>query len=130
MAIAFDAESSGGVNVASWSHTVTGTNPGLVVFTEGDASDNTPSITYGGIGMNIVTKLAINADRWQYAFYLLNPKTGSNTVAVSGSTFTTGLALSYTGVFKIGVDNFVTNTAASGSSLSATLNVIDSNCWI
>jgi len=129
MAIAFDAVSSSAVNGGTWSHNVGGTNSEIYVFTEGDTTDNTPTIDIAGVNIPLFAKTSTPSDRFVYGFYLLNPPTGTNKITITGSTFKTGMAITHSGVFRASVDSFGT-TQGSATSLVGTTNVVDTNCWV
>lgn len=136
--IAFDAFTDLGSTTGTTlttAHTVTGTDPFLVVGVDGDVStDNISGVTYNGVAMTQLDKyhMFAGADRWAYAFYLANPATGTHNVVISSnpSGFIAGMAASYSGAAG-GLD--ANNTSKSDSSGVATLDnsvtSVADNCW-
>lgn len=125
MAIAFDASTIGGDGVASFSHTCTGTNRFLVV-TVGNRGVTVTGVNYNGVAM---TNLVNNSGSRLSVFYLVNPASGANTVALQGVTGgenIQSIAVSYTGAFGIDSSNVV--SAATPNTVATT--VVDSNCWL
>jgi hypothetical protein len=133
--IAFDSASS--VETAtpatsvSWSHTTgSASNRLLVVAVSVHAATGTPttvsSVTYGGVPLTQVTTALYSATNPQvrtYIFQLLNPNSGTGTVAVTfaASTLYVCGATTYTNVDQSApIQNFAT---ATGSSTSPTVAV-------
>lgn len=130
MALAYDTVTNGANNTSTVSVTVTGTNPVLLTFIEGDTTDTLNSATYNGVGMTFVDKIKTPSDRYQYCYILFNPATGTHNLVSSGSTFAQINAISYTGNLSTAVDNFTDATASAATSLSKNLTVKAANCWI
>lgn len=139
MAIALGNGFYGGFTVGTshtFSHTVEASpaDPFLFVAVQGDnVSDTLTGVTYAGAAMTLVQKVQRAANRWCYIFYKAAPATGANNVVISGaSAFYQGFSASYTGVDQTNpVDtNPSTNTTASATSLTQTVNVVASNCWL
>lgn len=141
MAIAFDASSTGNTANSSipspltWSHTVaSGSNMYLVVFVEHDASDAVTGVTYNSVSMTQLLKYSDSFGKFYYAYGLSSPSTGANNISVSwsgGNNFVSANGLSYSGVSSTGQpDATGTANATSGTSLSANITVVASNCWI
>jgi hypothetical protein len=122
---------AGSVTSLSWSHTISG-NAIIVSLIALRASTTPPTVTVtvGGTG---ATQLGSVADYWPdgtgnfahlFLFGLLNPPTGSNTVAVSSSASLVscgGNSVSYKGVAGFGTAVTNTGTSTSGSlSISST----------
>lgn len=136
MAIAFDAATDGGALAASpktFSHTCTGTDLFLIVFTfQASTTDNVTGVTYNGVALTKAGFSPSDAGINYYGigcWYLLNPATGANTVEITTSSGTvTGVAHSYTGVVG-GFDNVATNSVASGTSLTVSVTTVADNCW-
>jgi hypothetical protein len=148
MAVTFDAvgPSSAGTSATgtslTWSHTCTGSNRLLVVgvavgTTSSDASFVTTA-TYNGVAMTSASKVHSNNQTNGYIqmFYLVNPATGSNTVAITNnvSCDLAGGSVSFTGADQstpLGtpVTNFGDGTSGS---VSVPTNVgdmvIDATC--
>lgn len=127
MAIALDSSTTG---AGSWSHTVAGSNTILIVCTVGDLTDTLTSITYNSVAMTLVGKVQTLADRWQYMYYLLNPTAGTNTIQITGPAFTSGAAISYTGVKQSAQpDASTTNNASAATTIVTSLTVVAANSW-
>src|SRR5450756_66398 len=126
MAIAFDAQATGGAVSASpktWSHTCA-SGAFLIVFVyANDLSDLISAVTYNGAAMTkLQTNLAVYA---MTAWYLANPASGANTVSITSSGGTlSGRSLSYTGVLG-GIDN-----SANGSSTSPVADTVTTICLL
>lgn len=147
MAIAFDAATTSANNVwnfgtgsYSWSHTCTGSNLILFVGVEifSASALSVSGITYNGVALTKVDRIvaALEGNRQDCElWYLVNPATGSNTIAVSLSgtaDFTTAQAASYTGVNQsnpIDTSNTNQNTSAS-TTFSNTATTTADNCWL
>lgn len=131
MAIAFDAATNGGYNVASYSHTCTGSDLALIA-TITRLTGGTPTATYNGVSMTSVGSRANTFGWTTTVFVLLNPATGSNTLAFSttGSDYISGCS-SYTGVKQSGFPDSSASIegAAATSPVTATTTVVASNCW-
>jgi hypothetical protein len=136
MAIAFDANSQAqGGNPSSsfsWSHTCTGSNLMLVVSVMSNTAADPTGITYNGVAMT-KGKTGTDANRNCSIWYLANPATGANTVAVTwaGSTaYPAGSATSYTGCDTTIGANTASNTATSGTTFSVALTTTVSNSFV
>lgn len=151
MALAFDATSSGNNGAGSagpvtWSHTVTGSQPILLVAVDIDRSvgDQTVTgITYNSVALSKVdpTKYAQNAGGGTTSrielWYLINPSTGANTISVSlsGSTKMVGIGISYTGVSQTTPLGTIATpvtygTGGTSSSFSISETTSNSNSWL
>lgn len=132
MAIAFDATSSA-AGTASWSHTCTGTNRILIVGAYA-ATDVVTGATYNSVAMTLIGKTTFGAGRQgAYLFYLINPATGSHTVAITGGGTSKGIgATSLTGALQSGQpDSSATGTALGVTSpVVAATTVVAANCWL
>jgi hypothetical protein len=113
--LAIDATSLSGSTPAisgtsfSWSHTVTssGSNRLLMVFVASVTSTQTcTGVTYNGVAMNgpvIDIRDNGSSELRNYVFWMVNPTTGANTVAVTYSAaldsgnFAAAMAISFTG---------------------------------
>lgn len=136
MAIAFDTglfNQGSGSSPVSWSHTVTGSNPNLLVAVQlsGLAGDVVTGVTYGGVAM---TKLQYSATVTLTVslWYLGNPSTGSNTVSVTftSGSWSRGSSISYKGCAST-VDNSGANNVNTGSSpLSLSITSVANNSWM
>ena len=124
--IALDATASA-TSGASWSHTCTGSDLFLVVAVRSTRSD--VSATYNSVSMNELSRLLYNSSSiYLYTFYLLNPATGANTVAISAGVAHNdgGVSVSYTGVASI--DSTGNNAEnGTGTSFTATMSTVNDN---
>lgn len=135
MAIAFDAvaEGTAGAN-PSWNHTCTGTD--LILFVQVGASiDTITGVTYNAVAMTEITRTTFPGagHAGLVLFYLVNPTTGTNSVAVTSSNAgTNGISQSYTGAAQTGQpDSFNVNNNGTGTtSLTTSTTVVGANCWL
>jgi hypothetical protein len=139
MAIAFDAkthlsDAGGAVASKTQAHTVTGSNPYLVVFTEGSTtSDRITGVTYNSVAMTKVDVQKGDSGRYITSWVLANPATGSNNVVISSSPndIIGASILSFTGCQSGSTpDSHATATTPTGTSLAATTTVVGANCWL
>jgi hypothetical protein len=144
MAIAFDAATDGGNNDGatsshSFSHTCTGTDRILFVGIAGgqatSEADDLTGVTYDSVAMTLVGKrVDADLDRYVYLYVLVNPASGSHTVAISSSTtkYLLAGAVSYTGARQSSQpDNSTTNiSAVAATSLTSSLTPVSDGCWI
>jgi hypothetical protein len=117
----------------TWAHTVTGTNPALVVsgHTGIYATNPITGITYAGNAMTSVGAQATGVNQW-VVLYQITGTTGTNNIVISSSPSIAllGGAVSYTGV-----DQSSPVDVHGGSSLTST-NVVQSlttsvdNAWL
>ncbi len=121
-AVAYDAVTTS--SSASFSHTTSGTDRLLVVFLHifSQTANPTATVTYNGVGMTLQetaeNNFSVNRYIVVHAYTLVNPASGSNTVAITyGGTYaTTGAsAVSYTGVDQSSPVGATTNTTATGN---------------
>lgn len=141
MDIAFDAATDGGASTGtslSFNHTVTGSDPLLIVCFHGDYSngnDDITSVTFAGIPM-ILAKKKIDPSYWRCAYVYLLPAcpTGTHAVQIdcANSHLLIPVAASYTGCQASGQPDYVYAFApASGLSPYATGDDFTlSNCWM
>lgn len=128
MAIAFDTATDGG-STTSYSHICTGSNLILLVSV-GVLTGNTPTVTYNSVSMTQLTSTASSIGFTFFTFYLINPSTGSNSVAISSTGAVKGsVSVSYTGVSQSGFPDSSSSTAATASPCTCTTTVVASNCW-
>lgn len=128
-AIQLDATSynSGTSTSVTWGHTCTGTDRILFV---GFATGGSPtSVTYNGTSMTLVASNTTGQDT--YLYMLVNPDTGSNTIAVnlSGSSWVYAAAASYTGVEQSNQPDGIDDSYGAGATLTSTVTTTDDNCW-
>ena len=139
--IRFDAASNSGVQTAqstySWSHSCNGGSRFLTVdIALLSAGQTVTSITYNGVALTfIVAKNTITAVGRVECWGLVNPASGSNTIAVtlSGTITSAGTAVSYNNVHQTtpteGTNgNEATNVGAADATVDIT-SVAD-QCWI
>src|SRR3990167_4333403 len=131
MAITFVGKTNGGENVASFSHTAgSGSNRLLVVLIALRSSvDNVTGVTYGGVAMTRANNAAGNgmeADIW----YLVNPASGANTVAISGLASPDddyhAVAVDFAGVLQTSpVDDFDDGTGTGSNPSITSIPTVD-----
>lgn len=127
MAVAVDAVSSSGGGSASsfsWAHTCSGSDRLLMLgIAWYDSIDTISSVTYNSVAMTIVPSSSKSIGQYTVVlYYLINPASGSNTVAVtfSGGVFDFGGgAVSFTGADQ----TTPLGTAATASGTSTTPSV-------
>ena len=134
-AIAFDTVTNGNfssvVSSITFSHTVSGSNTGLIVFsTQTNASPTTAS--FNAVGM---TAEVTSADNDIRVYSLIAPANGAHNVVISyssGVTFCAGWdSISYTGVNQTDlVDVTAVQTAGSGTSISTNITTISANAMV
>lgn len=135
MAIAFDNAtiSSNASGSFSYSHTCTGSDLALFVFVTVNTGQTCSGVTYNSVSMTEQgSYIQDSAGPRTYAFYLLGPATGSNSISitVSGGN-TVGSAASYTGVSQSGFPDAYTTTAGGiTTSFTSTITTVASNAWI
>lgn len=140
MAIALDnsAQSSNlSGSSTSFSYTCTGSNLILIVGVQTTVNQTVSSITYNGVGLTqIATKATPNSARGVDLWYLINPATGSNTLAVNlggavSNWFSVSVA-SYTGVKQTGQPDASGSSSANSGLTDVTQSVTTTanNCWL
>lgn len=144
MAIAFDAStdlgisaSGDGTKTTTTAHTVSGANTILIVATASSMTNGSTSvsgITYAGVALTqVTTDTQIPTNNYLGLWYLINPTTGTNNIAItltqSGGGRVWGGAASYTGVKQSGQpDAFNTGTATAQTSLTVAVTTVADNC--
>lgn len=138
MAISFDAATDGGAVTATsltYSHTITGTNPFLMVGVLGAVSATSliTGITYNGTALTFISGEQLYlADRFGEGWYLKAPSTGANNVVVSASSssYISSVASSYTGVHQTTpIDNSLETHVDIGRTCDNTIVSVADNCW-
>jgi hypothetical protein len=127
----FIVDSTG--NKTTWSHTVTGSNPYLMVGE--DQQQNASGITYNSVSMTKQVSVVGAASWEQFGIWALgNPASGAHTVTITttGVGFYSG-SISYSGCQSATTaDN--TGSAASSASASSPQNLsitpVADNCWM
>lgn len=137
-AIAFDTSNAGAsaINNPTWSYTVTGANPCLVVSARASGASTIQSASYNSVALSKWKAVAPQAgvvagvEIWA----LLNPATGSSlTVSVTGQNDgCRGMCASYSGVAQTGQpDSSASTDYTSNQTLfTATTTVVLPNCWL
>lgn len=142
MAIAHDATTNmtsfGNVASYTFNHTCTGTDRCLFVGLQDSYTGASPtvSVTYNSVSMDFIAQVITgSAARSLRIFSLLNPASGTNTVAVTiggqASVENYGGAASFTGVKQDQTlpDASGTGNATAGTTVSATVTTTVTNCW-
>lgn len=132
--IAYDTVSNSGAfaqsSSLSWNHTCTGTNLLLVVGVV--TSGTTPSsVKYNNVAMTLVTSQSgSGSGDLVLMYYLINPSTGTNSIAVAGLTneVRAGGAVSLTGVNQSGQPDASGTVGNSSAPSKAVVSVAD-NSW-
>lgn len=134
--IAFDSATDGGIQLGvtslTWSHTCSGSDRVLVVFTEDTTgNDRVTGVTYNGVAMTQVQKAVNTNNSYLYTYVLFAPATGANNVVVSTSTSTNlcGGSVSYTGSANT-LDANSTETKNSTTNPSWSLTTVSDNSWV
>lgn len=136
MAIAFDATDPGsqgaGSTTHSWSHTCTGSNLMLIVSAISDNNvDSITGVTYNSVALTKLASAQISGARYVYLWYLIAPATGANTVVVtsSGTEYSGGRSISYTGVKQTGFPDSQSTATSTGVNITGTTTVVATDCW-
>jgi len=134
MAIAFDTYvlglNVGQINGATWSHTVTGSDPYLFVVTyKNDAATSVDGVTYNGSAMTLLeTRARSNyAPQIMYLWGMANPPTGAHNVVVTttgSDSASSAYSWSYTGVDSIEADN---SNAGNGGTNTVSVTTTDAD---
>jgi hypothetical protein len=138
-AIAFDVADAlvdDSNTIHTLAHTVTGSNPFLLVSTDINSGGHViSSTTYNSVGMTgIGAQTNWGTTQFSQTFYLQGPSTGANnvvcTTTVSGH-ITVMNAASYSGVAQTGFpdSSSLNNTGTGVTSITGTTTVVASNCW-
>ncbi len=136
MAIAWDA-TGGTVGTdpsqdQSWTHVCTGSNLMLVVGIMSNTLTDPLTVKYNSVDLT-KAKAGTDNSRNCSIWYLANPSTGSNTVAVHWNASTalpTGSSVSYTGC-QTGIGaNTNSNTATSGTTYSVAVTTTVANSYL
>jgi len=140
MAIAYDASAygndGGGLTTSiSWSHTCTGSNLILIVGTVSGSNGNVSGVTYNGVAMTKITGSSGYSSQCGNTvfWYLINPPTGSHTVAVTlGSSDTiSGVSASYTGASQTSQpDSYHASSNSTGTTYSDSTTTVANNSWV
>jgi len=139
MAIAFDAASADFTTGAgqSWSHTCTGADLVLLVgvntFTAG-LDDDVTGVTYDGDAMTLIVNQegpVVPPRQYSSLWYLINPSTGANTVAVTktSSDAMRSIACSYTGCDQSAQPDAFTSKKQNVQNIMLAVTSTVDNCW-
>lgn len=118
----------------TFSHTVTGSNTCLVLFSNVQA-DLTLTATYNGVSMSLVYKQTTTIGLlYQHCFILPGAATGTNDIVISGGTagtvWSAQLAQSYTGCKQTGQpDSFNSTSFAGTGDNNVSTTVVADDCW-
>lgn len=131
-AIAYDiglTNQGSGASPVSWNHTVTGSNPNLLGWSQTSGTDSN-TMTYNAVSMTSVQHPS-NSLNCTLA-YLGTPSTGVNSLAVSFTTggWSRGASISYSGC-DTAIDN--SNSAqvvAATTPLGVSITSVANNCWM
>jgi hypothetical protein len=133
MAIAFGDKTQGpaGSSPHSYSHTVSGSNAILYVHIFlGGGAQTISAMTYNSVAMTLVDSQISGTGGTAFLYRLVNPTTGSNTVAITFSaSFGTSVATFYTGAKQSG-GVFVTGKNQGATTSVVTLTPNSANNWI
>lgn len=134
VAVQYDNRGAGATNNApgslSWTHACSGTDRAAIVYVRFSASALTSlsmSATYGGIPMTLASQsptIIVSSRRYiAFAFILMNPPAGSQTVTVTEShSSVTGPEWSANSVSYTGVSGYTASTTGgSGTSYTDTI---------
>lgn len=132
--IAFDASSSGEITNTSLTvaHTCTGNDRLLVASLLSGTADISPTATYAGNAMTLLTKVANTGPAAEiYYFYQLAPATGNNNIVITAgaSEYLGVAAASYTGV-KNQAPEASGSSADSTSPVSKAISTLSTGAWI
>lgn len=142
--MAFDAATDGGNNggasgAHTFNHTCTGSDRFLVVAVVGDVgggADDIIAVFYGADTMALAAKIVDpNIARYGYVYTLMNPASGSNTVAIisASSHYLIAGAASYTGVSQAGqpevIDQVYSDADVDGN-LTFAITPLTADSWV
>lgn len=129
-----------GTTGGSFAYTCTGSDRLLLVWVfvqyAGAYTAKTRSVTYNGVAMTELKHTGTNSAsdvQGVILFGLLNPASGSNTVAVtveSSAAVCYAQAASYTGVSQSGLPDSSGSNKGTTQDLSVSTTVVASNCWL
>lgn len=125
MAISFDSGSqTTSIFQTSWTHTCDAS--ATFLFVALNLFSGTPTVTYNSVPMTLGPSVGTIK-----TFYLFNPSSGANTVAISGGSSTDSVSASYTGTNTSALDasGTTTQSGAAGSHTASITTTVD-NCWV
>ena len=124
MAIAYDNSGSNGA-----SFTCSGTNRILFILQMGNVgSDTMGAPTFNGVALTKLTSFVPSGARSFGLWYMINPPTGSQTLAAGANVVNHSYA-SYSGVSQTGFPDASNTNIGTSSSISASVTVVASGCW-
>lgn len=139
MSIAYDTSGAGGsaspATSITYSHTVTGSNPGILVYVFiGDVNGGAgtvSNITYAGSNLTAVETRGPTGGRKMDLWKRTACATGANNVVVSfgNSLFADANSLSYTGVDQTDMEDTSANDSAT-NTLNLSVTTTADNCWL
>lgn len=122
---------SGVDNAASQtSVSVSGSDVIGIVDVVGETTDQITAITWGGVSMTKIGARAPSGDRFLSSWYIVNPASGTSTIAFTGGSFWRAVSSFYTDADTIQPDSFADNTSSSSTSIAVTTTVVAANCWL
>lgn len=138
MSIAVDATSNGSASTSTTctvSHAVgAGSNRILILSLFCSTNDTITGVTYGGVAMTQINKVASSVyGDVLYLYYLVAPATGSANIVATSSTPKTMFiaACSYTGASQTGQpDSSAISATTSTNSKTITTTVVAANSWL
>lgn len=139
MAIAFDAAvlaQANAVTSNTFSHTITGTNPGFVCGVQfATGTDVGSTKTYNGAAMTLVTNQALAGATFDktYAYYAAAPATGAHNCVISntgGANYIYAASGSYTDVDQTTVVEASAVGNTTGTTLSQAVTTLSNNAWL
>lgn len=107
-----------------------------IVSGNGDLSSNADNITTATWGGQAMTRIGVDrpmpSDRWYYAFYILNPSSGAQTIVVNGSPSKVigGLASCYSGIAQVAPEAASSSIATNVTSYTISAITISNNAWV
>jgi hypothetical protein len=135
-AIAYDNSADSGAlsgTTLTYSYTVgTGSNRLLFISFYGGTTDTVTGVTYNGVSATLVGKVQTPSDRWAYMYYLVNPASGANNIAINSSISIVGQITpsSYTGASQTAQpDAYSTNTYTAINHPIISLTTVADNSW-
>lgn len=128
MAIAFDNVIQTNSTSTSYSYTTSGSNRFLVLYVV-TATVTAVSATYNGVSLTAqINQQWVSQNNWTQALTLINPTSGSNTLAITGSPLISTLA-SYTGVSQSGQPEVKGSTSGTSANPSRSIITLTNNDW-
>ena len=128
-AIAFDASVSNSSGTTPFNHTVTGSNPYLLIgcYTPNATSF---SVTYNSVTAPFIkAQLSTDTNFASQIYGLGAPATGTNSVSVTGSGLYNG-ASSYTGAQSGSTPDASNSVNANSTSITCSVTSVADNCWV